>query len=219
MKTKLAFGICVCLIALGCVLVGESWSQARDGSSVPQISVPQAETPHSLGLALTARRWSPYVVGFGIGLLVWLSFLLSNKTIGASGAYAKSAGMLEALVRSDSRQKAYYQKFVPKIDWEWMLVAGLIVGAFVSAVTSGDFRVEWVPPTWDAAAGHTPFLRWLTALIGGIILAIGARLAGGCTSGHGISGTLQLVVISWVATLCFFVSGVATAFIIYRIIL
>lgn len=171
------------------------------------------------GHFLTARRWSPYVAGFGIGVLAWLSFLISNKTIGVSGAYAKSAGMLEGMVRPKSREKAYYKRFTPKIDWEWMLVAGLIVGAFVSATTSGDFRVEWIPPTWQAAAGGNAFARWLTALIGGMILAIGARMAGGCTSRHGISGTLQLVLISWIATLCFFVAGIVTAFIIYRVIL
>ena len=56
------------------------------------------------------------------------------------------------------------------------------------------------------------------ALVGGIIMGFGARWAGGCTSGHGISGTLQLVVSSWLAAICFFVSGIVTAMVIYKII-
>jgi hypothetical protein len=49
-----------------------------------------------------------------------------------------------------------------------------------------------------------------------MILGIGARWAGGCTSGHGISGTLQLAVSSWLATLSFFIGGILTAMILYR---
>jgi hypothetical protein len=48
-----------------------------------------------------------------------------------------------------------------------------------------------------------------------MLMAFGARLAGGCTSGHGISGTLQLSVGSWIAVLAFFVGGVAVALSLY----
>jgi uncharacterized protein len=53
------------------------------------------------------------------------------------------------------------------------------------------------------------------ALAGGILLGLGARWAGGCTSGHGISGTLQLSVASWVAAACFFAGGILVAGLIY----
>ena len=46
-------------------------------------------------------------------------------------------------------------------------------------------------------------------------MAFGARLAGGCTSGHGISGTLQLSVGSWIALVCFFIGGAATAMLMF----
>jgi hypothetical protein len=168
---------------------------------------------------LTARRWSPYLVGVGIGILSWLSFLLSDSAIGVSTAYVRSCGMLESMIRpQQTKQKEYYQKFTPKIDWEWMLVAGLLLGAFISAVTSGDFSLEWVPPKWATEIGTERLPRWLTAFAGGMILAIGSRWAGGCTSGHGISGTLQLVVSSWIAVVCFFISGVLTAMLIYNVL-
>jgi len=53
--------------------------------------------------------------------------------------------------------------------------------------------------------------------VGGVILGMGARWAGGCTSGHGISGTLQLAVSSWLAVICFFIGGIVTAMVIYRV--
>jgi uncharacterized membrane protein YedE/YeeE len=52
--------------------------------------------------------------------------------------------------------------------------------------------------------------------MGGAFLGYGARLAGGCTSGHGISGALQLSVGSWVAVICFFAGAIATAALLFH---
>jgi uncharacterized membrane protein YedE/YeeE len=97
-----------------------------------------------------------------------------------------------------------------------MLLVGIVIGGFISASLSGDFRLTIVPALWTQEIGSGAIFRWLTALAGGILLGIGARWADGCTSGHGISGTLQLVVSSWIAVICFFVGGVVTATIIYQ---
>jgi uncharacterized membrane protein YedE/YeeE len=168
---------------------------------------------------LSMERWSPYVVGIGIGLLTWLAFLLSDKPIGCSTAFSRTSGLIERLFRGANKVegKPYYKKFVPSVDWEWMLVLGVCIGAFLSAKLSGQFQGQWVPAKWAVAFGDTPFIRWVVALIGGIVMGIGARWAGGCTSGHGISGTLQLAVSSWLAVICFFVGGVATAMLIFNV--
>lgn len=71
---------------------------------------------------LTSEIWSPYIVGVGIGVLVWFGFLLSNKAIGCSTAYARSFGLVKKVFKGEKvKKKPYYKKFVPKIDWEWML--------------------------------------------------------------------------------------------------
>ena len=165
---------------------------------------------------LKMTEWSPYAVGIGIGLLSCVTFFLSDKPIGCSTAFSRTSGMLETLFRGGKvAEKAYYKKFAPKIDWEWMLVLGIFIGAFISAILSDQFQSVWVPMKWAEAFGNTPVLRWGVALIGGIILGIGARWAGGCTSGHGISGTLQLAVSSSIAVLCFFIGGIVTAMLIF----
>jgi hypothetical protein len=166
---------------------------------------------------LTTARWSPYVVGAGIGVLSWLTFWLSDKPLGCSTAYARTAGMIERLLRGDDKvlNKPYYQRFAPRIDWEWMLVLGIILGAALSALLSGSFVLAWVSPGWVAAFGQTPLLRWLAALVGGVLMGLGSRWANGCTSGHGISGTLQLAVSGWVAAICFFAGGIAAAWLIF----
>lgn len=166
---------------------------------------------------LTAVQWSPYVAGIGIGLLSCLTFVLSDKSLGCSAAFARTSGMIERLFRGEKvTEKPYYKRVTPVIDWQWMLVLGIIIGAFLSAVISGDFRLLWVPGRWVEAFGHAPVLRLGVALGGGVLMGLGARWAGGCTSGHGISGTLQLMVSSWVAVMCFFIGGVATAMLIFR---
>jgi len=163
------------------------------------------------------ERWSPYAVGFGMGVLSWITFLLSDKPIGCSTAFSRTSGMLERLFRGDRvKEKAYYKKFSPEVDWEWMLVLGVFLGALISALLSGSFRILWVPSRWESAFGPSFTVRWIVSLIGGILLGFGARWAGGCTSGHGISGTLQLAVSSWLAAICFFIGGIFTALLLYR---
>ena len=71
---------------------------------------------------------------------------------------------------------------------------------------------------WVTAFGASPLVRWVVALIGGILMGLGARWAGGCTSGHGISGALQLATSSWAAAICFFIGGIAVAMFIFKII-
>ena len=165
------------------------------------------------------ERLSPYLVGAGIGVLSWFTFLLSNKPIGCSTAFARTSGMLERLFKGDRvLSMPYYVKFKPVVDWEWMLVLGIVIGSLVSSLLSGDFSLRWVPARWAASFGSDPAIRLLSSLAGGILLGFGARWAGGCTSGHGISGTLQLALSSWVSAVCFFVGGIGVAMFLYRVI-
>ncbi len=168
---------------------------------------------------ITAPAWSPYLVGVGIGIISWLTFLLSNHPLGVSTAFAKSAGMIEKKLRGPQvTAKPYYRENKPAIDWEWMLVLGLFLGALASAALSGTIRWESVPSMWEASFGSNVVIRFIAAIFGGIGVGFGARWGCGCTSGHGISGALQLVVSSWLAAICFFLGGVATATVIYRIL-
>lgn len=164
-------------------------------------------------------QWSPYAVGIGIGILSWLTWLISKKPIGCSTSFARSAGMIEKLFRGKQvEDKPYYQEVKPTVDWQWMLVAGMVVGALISSLLSGDFGWQWIPAQWAAAFGTNALLRVVVALLGGVLLGFGARWAGGCTSGHGISGTMQLAISSWISAICFFVGGIIMAQLLFAII-
>ncbi|MDH7592862.1 MAG: YeeE/YedE thiosulfate transporter family protein [Methanomicrobiales archaeon] len=160
----------------------------------------------------TVARWSPYIAGAGIGILIWTTFLLSDRPLGASTAYAKTAGIMEsAIFGKRVKSMPYYRLFSPKFDWQWMIVAGVVIGAFISSYLSGTFGLLLVPPLFAESFGANVVLRASVALFGGILMGLGARWAGGCTSGHGISGTLQLSIASWVAAACFFAGGILIA--------
>jgi len=168
---------------------------------------------------LRAEQWSPYLVGAMIGALSWISFILSDKPLGCSTAFARTGGMIERIFRGKKvEERPYFKKFSPVVDWEWMLVLGVVIGSFLSSQLSGQFVCQWVPSFWGETIGTGQFARWLPALAGGIIMGFGARWAGGCTSGHGISGTLQLAVSSWLAALCFFAGGIASAMLIFHVL-
>ncbi len=173
--------------------------------------------------ALDARNypgpaWSPYLVGAGIGVLSWLTFYFSDKPIGASSFYATVSGMLgKAVAPKHTEQLDYFKNNPPKLNWEFAFVLAAIAGAAVAALTGGGFMNEWVPQMWRARFGDSLALRGAFAFGGGVLMAFGARLAGGCTSGHGISGTLQLNVASWIAVICFFIGGAIVANLMFRI--
>ncbi len=169
-------------------------------------------------LSYDGGAWSPYVVGAGIGVLSWLTFYFADKAIGASSFYAVIAGALgKAVAPEHTMSLEYYKKHPPHLDWSLVFVSFTIIGGFLAAWTGGEFRNEWLHPMWVARFGDSIPLRAGVAAAGGVLMGFGARLAGGCTSGHGISGTLQLNVGSWVALISFFAGGVATAFALFRL--
>jgi hypothetical protein len=127
--------------------------------------------------------------------------------------------MLEKALRGDRVDlKPYYQVFKPTVDWEWMLVLGIVIGSFISSLLSGSFDLRWVPQIWEAAFGGAVVPRMIAAVVGGVLIGLGARWAGGCTSGHGISGTMQLAVSSWIAAICFFIGGIVTAYLLFGLV-
>ncbi len=162
--------------------------------------------------------WSPYLVGALIGVLSMATFYFSNQPLGVSTSYARIAGLLGKLVsKGHTGSLKFFQETKPQIEWGVMLMIGIILGAFLAAYTGGEITAQWVPPLWEERFGSNPALRLGIAFIGGTVMAFGARLAGGCTSGHGISGALQLSVGSWIALMCFFAGGAVTANLMFGI--
>jgi uncharacterized protein len=170
---------------------------------------------------LTRQSWSPYAVGAAIGVLSWFTFASSNKPLGITTAFENTAALAQkTAVPSVEQSNKYFavkanEGKAPKIDWEWMLVVGVFVGALLSAWLAGDRHREKVPVLWRWRFGDSVAPRFTAAFAGGALMMFGARMASGCTSGHGISGALQLAVSSWVFIFLAFAVGIVTAFAMY----
>ena len=166
-----------------------------------------------------AVTWSPYLAGTVIGILLALSMLFSGKPLGCGAAFTGVAGLIESLFRGRKTvsDKPYYQMFPLKVEWQWMFVLGIIIGAFLSSLLSGTFQISWIPSVFVAKFGNSPLLRIGTAIIGGIFVGLGARWCWGCPSSHGISGIPQLSLASFVAVACMFIVGIVTALVLFAI--
>ena len=143
-------------------------------------------------------------MGAGIGVLSWFAFWSADHPLGVSSVMVRMVGALEDAFAADHVSATpYLAKLRPFFDWEFALVVGLLLGALAAARLGRADAPE--KPSGNRIA---------EAVIGGFLLLFGARLAGGCTSGHGISGSLQLALSGWVFFLCIFASGMATAFLL-----
>jgi uncharacterized protein len=163
-----------------------------------------------------SRRWSPYAVGVGIGILSWFAFATAGQGLGITSPFEHTMALLgRALAPGSEALASYSRAEQPRIGWEWMLVIGVFLGSVLSSKLSGDRVRERIPSLWRERFGASPWKRGIAAFAGGALMMFGARLAKGCTSGHGITGTLQLAISSWIFIVLAFATGVVTALTLY----
>ncbi|MGA2917632.1 YeeE/YedE thiosulfate transporter family protein [Methanoregula sp.] len=162
--------------------------------------------------------WSPYLVGAGIGILACLSFVFARHPLGCTTAFVKVRGLIDRVLdRTVVERLEYYRLFVPAIDGQVMVIAGIVIGAGIAALLLPQAGTGPVPSLWAATFGPSLLVRLAIAFIGGMLLIIGARWAGGCMCGHGISGTAQLSVASYLTLFATFFSGIAVALVLFRL--
>ena len=168
---------------------------------------------------LTQKAWSPYVAGIVIGLLQIPAFLIIETALGASSSYVTVGGLIASWFDPAILNIGYVSRHVAvnaKNWWQVALVGGVALGAFISMAMSGAKR-RAISPIWQRALGTaSPATRYAVAFFGGFIMLFGARIADGCTSGHGLSGMAQLAVGSTVAVAAMFAGGIATAMLVLR---
>ena len=134
------------------------------------------------------------LAGIALGLVILASFIMAGRGIGASGAFAATAGPLAAAIVPGTieTQVALADRlpvtFQPWNDWIVLELLGVVFGALVSARLAG----RWRTATNDRSRG-----RLTRAVAGGALMGLGARLAYGCTSGLALSGGALLSTGAW----------------------
>lgn len=174
-----------------------------------------AATVPSAASASAARteKLPPWLFyGILFGLLGAASIVLWGP-IGVSGTYPRFIGALfRVFDPAYAEANPYLVKMGSLIKPETFLVLGLLIGGFLGARVNR----EKVPATEMIHPGETTkSKRYRDAFIGGFLIVLGARIAGGCTSGHIISGITQLSISGFIFAIGTFATGIMTAKILH----
>lgn len=158
---------------------------------------------------LLKKAWSPYVAGIIVGLLQIPAFLVIKSALGVSSSYVSAAGYIASVFDSAIAAKAYFHKYMtsPHYAWQSSMLVGIVIGAYISVKLSGAKRQKFSPIWRKAVSISTLAQRLSMGFLGGFILLFGARWAGGCTSGHGLSGAGQLALSSIIVVIMMFFGG------------
>jgi uncharacterized protein len=158
------------------------------------------------------------------GLMIGLVQVFAIATVaplGVSTAYPQLVGFVgDTLFPGFAASQPYLKDVVgASIGWEVMLVFGVLAGAFVAAVTTRRGQTAGsvaVAPVAVVGFSGRRTLRLARAFLGGFLFIFGARLAGGCTTGHILSGTAQLALSGLVFAAATFASGILVARLLFR---
>jgi len=156
---------------------------------------------------------NPHLAGIGLGLVLLAAFVVMGRGLGASGAFGSTMSWLVNLVAPTHAQaNEYFQGYLgdgtthPLKAWLVFEVIGLATGALLSGLLAGRARF-----TVEKGPRVSTGVRLVCAFAGGILMAFGAHLARGCTSGQALTGGALLNVGSWAFMLMVFVGGYAVA--------
>ncbi|MGY6242728.1 YeeE/YedE family protein [Burkholderia ambifaria] len=137
-------------------------------------------------MQLDALHFTPWL-SLGGGVLIGLA---AAWLVAFNGRIAGISGIVGGLFTAGAAER----------DWRAAFVAGLIAAPLMMRIAGAA-----VTPQVDA--------RWGELLAAGLLVGIGTRYAGGCTSGHGVCGLSRGATRSIVATAVFMVAGFATVFV------
>lgn len=164
---------------------------------------------------LFVEPWPFWAGGAVIGLLVPLLYYFYNTPLGVSTGY----GNLVKIVFRARHLQWIKSKFADTWSWRVYFIAGIILGGYISNRLAGE------PGITMEMGQFTTVLEWPVLFIalyffaGGIFLGLGARIARGCTSGHGIHGIANLHLSSILATVMFLIGGIVAANIVRAVLL
>lgn len=163
---------------------------------------------------LILHHLQPYhwaLAGVLIGAITLLLLWVTNQRLGISTGFENLCGLV---IRAP-----YFQRSDLRASNRWRLpfLGGLVVGGFLSAATSGGWAPFWDLGMFDTVIGWGPAGKLLWMFCGGLLIGFGTRMAGGCTSGHGIFGLSNLERASFESTASFMLAGIVTSNVIYRL--
>jgi uncharacterized protein len=136
---------------------------------------------------------------------------VANRPLGASTSYPYIADLLTGATEND-----YFKKIHEPGHWEVLLLTGAFISGIAGSLLRKDFKLTIIHSNWGKYKGNSPVKRLTWSFLGGFILITGARMAGGCTSGHILSGGMQLSLSSLLFAVFVFAGLLVTGKYFYR---
>jgi len=130
---------------------------------------------------LRAERWPWWQGALLLGLLNMFAFYTANYYLSTSTTFSRACGLLLQLVVPEHvAGSAYYRLVKPMVDWQFMLVLGIPLGAWLASRLSRPVRFTVaLPEAWVNRFGTSRARRWALGLFGGALVGFGARFADG----------------------------------------
>ncbi len=176
------------------------------------------------------------------GLLLGAAFLVAVafvKPIGVSTQFVIADGIVwnlfsDSVVQKDPEAKSgykspnaylnksggkYAKNIANPINYSFIFVIAMVAGAFLSGLLGGPRPSDQdrsAPEVWRQRFGQNPVFRYVTVFFAGVLVLFGARLAGGCTSGHMMSGMMQTSLSGYLFALGAFAAAVPAAILVYK---
>lgn len=154
--------------------------------------------------------WSGWVGGGAIGIYLLAQWWLTNRALGCSMGYHNACAIVSPTAKRQSDD-----------GWRLWFILGIPLGGLVALLTTPGAQFEphlsW-GEWYDRALPNALWGKALVLTFGGVLMGVGARLAGGCPSGHTISGVSLLNVPSMIASVGFFIGGLAAVQLMFRAI-
>lgn len=142
--------------------------------------------------------------------IVFLNFS-TDRIIGASTAYPYVSDYI-----TETTINSYFKTIEKPGSWELIFLFGAFTAGVFNSVRKKEFKFILIHDNWKKHKDNSSVKRIIWSFIGGFILIIGARMAGGCTSGHILSGGMQLAASSLVFAIFVFISLLITGKIFYK---
>ena len=159
---------------------------------------------------VVAIHWA--IAGAAIAAITLVLLFVSNRRLGISTGFEDVCSLV--LDAQYFRRPAVLTGRGARLPF----LAGLVAGGVVSAVLGGGWSPTWALGMFDERIGWGPAGKVAWMFAGGLLIGVGTRMAGGCTSGHGIFGLSNLELPSLVSTVSFMAAGLITTNLIYRVI-
>ena len=148
-------------------------------------------------------------------LLLTFSVFGADRPIGASTYVPYFADIVFNL---DPEKYSYLKEIETAGAWEGVMLLGALFGGFITSIfITKTFRISLIPSGWKKYKNNSVLSRLLWSFASGFVMIIGARLAGGCTSGHFMSGMSQMAISSMIFGAVVLVSVIITGRLFYNV--